>query len=226
MQQCISLKNQTNSMNGIRHHYSLLPPVIKLLLVSNGVIFLLEMSFADILFSNFALWPLAADYLQSTDPRLHAFMPWQLFSYAFLHGSVMHLLLNMYGLWIFGMRLENLWGSRTFAIYYFVCVLGAAVTQIFVSSMAGDYYPTIGASGGVFGVLLAFGLFFPNQVLILLIPPIPIKAKWFVILYGAIELWFGVTGTEAGVAHFAHLGGMLFGFITIYYWQSHPPKKL
>lgn len=93
-----------------------------------------------------------------------------------------------------------------------------------VSSLAGDYYPTIGASGGVFGVLLAFGLFFPNQVLILLIPPMPIKAKWFVIIYGAVELWFGVTGTEAGVAHFAHLGGMLFGFLLIYYWKAHPPE--
>ena len=226
MQHYISLENQTNSMNGMRHHFSLLPPVIRLLLVCNGVIFLLEMFFVDILFSNFALWPLAADYLQATDSQPHNFMPWQLFSYAFLHGSVMHLLLNMYGLWLFGVGLENLWGSRTFAVYYFFCVFGAGVTQIFVSSMAGDYYPTIGASGGVFGVLLAFGLFFPNQALILIFPPIPIKAKWFVILYGAIELWFGVTGTEAGVAHFAHLGGMLFGFITIYYWQSHPPKKL
>ena len=135
----------------------------------------------------------------------------------------MHLLLNMYALWLFGVALENLWGSRTFAIYYLVCVIGAGITQIVTSSIAGDYYPTIGASGGVFGVLLAFGLFFPNQVLILLIPPMPIKAKWFVILYGIIELVFGVTGTEAGVAHFAHLGGMLFGFLLIYYWQQHPP---
>jgi len=207
----------------IRHHYSLLPPVIKLLLISNGVIFLLEMFAANLLLGNFALWPLAPDRMFVLDPQMHEFMPWQLMTYGFLHGSVMHLLLNMYALWLFGVALENLWGSRTFAIYYLVCVIGAGITQIVTSSIAGDYYPTIGASGGVFGVLLAFGLFFPNQVLILLIPPMPIKAKWFVILYGIIELVFGVTGTEAGVAHFAHLGGMLFGFLLIYYWQQHPP---
>lgn len=213
-------------MAGIRHHYSLLPPVIKLLLISNGVIFLLEMQFANILISNFALWPLEPDFVQSTGSQMQDFMPWQLISYAFLHGSLTHLLLNMYALWLFGVALENLWGSRNFAIYYFVCVLGAALTQIIVIDISGEYYPTIGASGGVFGVLLAFGLFFPNQVLILLIPPMPIKAKWFVILYGVVELWFGVTGTEAGVAHFAHLGGMLFGFILIYYWMKNPPKMI
>jgi membrane associated rhomboid family serine protease len=138
----------------------------------------------------------------------------------------MHILLNMCALWLFGTGLENLWGSRTFAVYYFVCVLGAALTQLLVQDMTGQYSPTIGASGGVFGVLLAFGLFFPNQVLILLIPPMPIKAKWFVIIYGVVELAFGVTGTEDGVAHFAHLGGMLFGFLLLYYWSNNPPGKI
>ncbi|MEA2080062.1 MAG: rhomboid family intramembrane serine protease, partial [Pseudomonadota bacterium] len=190
-----------------------------------GVIFLLEMSYANFLLGNFALWPLAPDRLLAPDPQLHEFMPWQLISYGFLHGSLTHLLVNMYALWLFGVALENLWGSRTFAIYYLVCVIGAGITQIVTSSIGGDYYPTIGASGGVFGILLAFGLFFPNRVLILLIPPMPIKAKWLVIIYGTIELWFGVTGTATGVAHFAHLGGMLFGLILIYYWKQHPPVK-
>lgn len=212
-------------MTGIRHHYTLLPPVIKLLLISNGIIFFLEMFFANSLFSYFALWPLS-DYILPTGTQPSLFMPWQLVSYAFLHGSLMHILLNMYALWLFGAGLENLWGSRTFAVYYFVCVLGAALTQLLVQDMTGQYSPTIGASGGVFGVLLAFGLFFPNQVLILLIPPMPIKAKWFVIIYGVIELVFGVTGTEDGVAHFAHLGGMLFGFLLLYYWKNNPPGKI
>lgn len=212
-------------MTGIRHHYTLLPPVIKLLLLSNGIIFFLELYFANSLFSYFALWPLSPDYTLPTGSQLPLFMPWQLISYAFLHGSLMHILLNMYALWLFGAGLENLWGSRTFAVYYFVCVLGAALTQLLVQDMSGQYSPTIGASGGVFGVLLAFGLFFPNQVLILLIPPMPIKAKWFVILYGVVELVFGVTGTEDGVAHFAHLGGMLFGFLLLYYWNNNPPGK-
>lgn len=212
-------------MASIRHHYSLLPPVIKLLLISNAIVFLLEMPFANALFSSFALWPLAAEPLLFQSQMLHDFMPWQLISYAFLHGSVTHILLNMYALWLFGVGLENLWGSRRFAVYYFVCVIGAALTQLLVQNMTGQNTPTIGASGGVFGVLLAFGLFFPNQVLLLLIPPMPIKAKWFVLLYGIVELIFGVTGTEAGVAHFAHLGGMLFGFIVIFYWVNHPSQK-
>lgn len=208
-------------MKAIRHHYSLLPPVIKLLLILNGVIFSLELSFATPLFSYFALWPLAPDYIQLANSQLHPFMFWQLISYSFLHGSMMHLLLNMYALWLFGVGLENLWGSKKFAIYYFVCVFGAAITQLLVQDMTGQYAPTIGASGGVFGILLAFGLFFPNQILILIIPPTPIKAKWFVVIYGIVELVFGVTGTAAGVAHFAHLGGMLFGFLLLYYWKNH-----
>ncbi len=211
-------------MPGIRHHYSLLPPVIKLLLISNVVVFLFEPMFTNLLLGGFALWPLTPDFVQSPGAMPHGFKLWQLISYAFLHGSVTHLLLNMYALWLFGVGLENLWGSRTFAVYYFVCVIGAALTQLVVLDISGEYYPTIGASGGVFGVLLAFGLFFPNQVLILLIPPMPIKAKWFVIIYGVVELVFGVTGTEAGVAHFAHLGGMFFGFMMIYYWKNHPPR--
>ncbi len=207
-------------MKAIRHHYSLLPPVIKLLLLSNGIIFFLELSYANSLFSYFALWPLAPDYIQLASPQLQPFMFWQLISYSFLHGSMMHLLLNMYALWLFGVGLENLWGSKKFAIYYFVCVVGAAITQLLVQEMIGQFAPTIGASGGVFGILLAFGLFFPNEVLFLIIPPMPIKAKWFVVLYGGIELLFGITGTAAGVAHFAHLGGMLFGFLLLYYWKT------
>ena len=192
-----------------------MPPVIKLLLLSNGIIFFLELSYADSLFSYFSLWPLAPDYVQLVNAQLQPFMFWQLISYFFLHGSVMHLLFNMYALWLFGVGLENLWGSKKFAIYYFVCVVGAAITQLLVQEMIGQFSPTIGASGGVFGILLAFGLFFSNEVLFLIIPPMPIKAKWFVVLYGGIELLFGITGTAAGVAHFAHLGGMLFGFLLL-----------
>jgi membrane associated rhomboid family serine protease len=147
----------------------------------------------------------------------------QLVSYSFLHGSVMHLFLNMYALWLFGARMENVWGSVAFTVYYFVCVIGAALVQLLVSTMSGDYYPTVGASGGVFGLLLAFGLRFPNEVLLLVFPPVALPAKWFVTIYAGIELLAGITGTEAGVAHFAHLGGMLFGYLLIRYWRRHPP---
>lgn len=209
----------------MKHHFSLLPPVIKLLLISNIIFFVLEIFASNPLISSLALWPFSPE-LQSLNPNINSFKLWQLVSYSFLHGSVMHLLLNMYALWLFGVQLENMWGSRTFAIYYFVCVVGAGLVQLVVSTInvqQGSYYPTIGASGGVFGVLLAFGLFFPNQILMLLIPPVPIKAKWFVLIYGALELWFGISGSVVGVAHFAHLGGMFFGLILIYYWKRYPP---
>ena len=122
--------------------------------------------------------------------------------------------------------MENVWGSKAFALYYFVCVVGAGLVQLIIATQAaaeGGIYPTIGASGGVFGLLLAFGLTFPNEKLILIFPPVVLKAKWFVLIYGIFELWAGISGTAAGVAHFAHLGGMLFGFILLWYWRFHPP---
>ncbi len=213
-------------MQAIRHHYSLLPPVIKFLLISNVLIYFIEMMNMNTVLGSFALWPIVPDQFRALMGEYYHFQIWQLISYAFLHGSVMHILLNMYALWLFGIALENRWGSRRFAIYYFVCVLGAGLVQLMVTSIGfnpAHYYPTIGASGGVFGVLLAYGWFFPNQVLLLLIPPMPIKAKYFVILYGLLELGFGITGTESGVAHFAHLGGMLFGFLLIVYWKRTSP---
>ncbi|VAX02954.1 Rhomboid family protein [hydrothermal vent metagenome] len=206
--------------------YSSLPPVVLALLVVNGGMFLLEHSAANQLIDLLALWPVAVPVSPLLGMTPPSFEPWQLVSYSFLHGSIMHLLLNMYALWLFGTRMENVWGSKVFALYYFVCVMGAGLVQLYVVSQAakqGGVYPTIGASGGVFGLLLAFGMTFPNERLMLIFPPIVLKAKWFVLIYGAIELWAGVTGTEAGVAHFAHLGGMFFGLALLLYWRRHPP---
>ena len=214
-------------MQLIRHHYSLLPPVIKFLLISNVLIYIIEQMYFETIVGNFALWPYVAEYWRQLVGEVYRFHLWQLISYAFLHGNLMHLFLNMYALWLFGVALENLWGSRVFAMYYFVAVIGAGLTQLLVTSLSveqGGYFPTLGASGGVFGVLLAYGMFFPNQLLFLLIPPMPIKAKYFVILYGVVELVFGITGTQSGVAHFAHLGGMLFGFLLILHWKKYPPR--
>jgi membrane associated rhomboid family serine protease len=107
-------------------------------------------------------------------------------------------------------------------------VVGAGLVQLFVASQAvsaGTVYPTVGASGGVFGLLLAFGLTYPNERLMLIFPPVILKAKWFVLIYAAVELYAGVTGTLAGIAHFAHLGGMLFGFLLLWYWGAHPLKR-
>lgn len=211
-------------MSGFTTSYSSVPPVVKSLLIVNGIMFVLQMYMNNSMIAELALWPLdlsSGSSIASTRPQ---FGVWQLVTYAFLHGGVMHLLLNMYALWMFGSRIENLWGSKVFTVYYFVCVVGAGLMQLLVSSQGENVYPTIGASGGVFGLLLAFGMFFPRERLILIFPPIPMEARWFVIVFGVIELWFGITGTAEGIAHFAHLGGMLFGFILILYWKKNPPR--
>jgi membrane associated rhomboid family serine protease len=205
---------------------SAFPPVIKYLLIGNVALFLAEQQLFEFLLTRFALWPLGTPDFTFTPhglARVPGFEAWQLVTYGFLHGNLMHLFFNMFALWMFGMQVENAWGSRTFTIYYFTCLIGAALIQLVVAAQASEAYPTLGASGAVFGILLAFGMMFPEQRLILLFPPIPVKAKWLVVGYGAIELWAGVTGTATGVAHFAHLGGMLFGFVLIQYWRGKLP---
>jgi membrane associated rhomboid family serine protease len=128
--------------------------------------------------------------------------------------------MNMYGLWMFGRDLERMMGAKRFLTYYLTCVVGAAIVQLIVAGTQGDVYPTIGASGGVFGILLAYGMAFPNRMIILLIPPIPMRAKYFVLVFGLLELYLGVSGNAPGIANFAHLGGMLFGFLLIQYWKK------
>ncbi len=198
--------------------------VVNLLLVTNVLFFLAEAANAAPLVQWLALWPYGLIAPADAQGGTYPFWFWQIISYAFLHGSFLHLFLNMYALWLFGSRLEALWGASRFAVYYFSCVIGAALVQLVVSAIAiaqgAPAYPVLGASGGVFGLLLAFGVLFPNTQLMLLFPPIPIKAKWFVIGYGAIELFAGVTGTVEGVAHFAHLGGMLTGWLLLLYWRG------
>ncbi|MBL0164296.1 MAG: rhomboid family intramembrane serine protease [Xanthomonadales bacterium] len=202
-----------------------LPPVTRALLIANVAIFLLQQVFPDPMVIHFALWPIGTD-LTAPGGGSVTFEIWQLVSYGFLHGSWTHLFFNMFALWMFGGAIERLFGSRPFANYYLACVVGAAVAQLaVVHFFTGGVYPTLGASGGVFGLLLAFGMMFPHQRLMLLFPPIPMPAWLFVTAYGAIELFLGVTGTQAGVAHFAHLGGMAAGFVIIQYWRGRLPFK-
>ncbi|MFQ5568500.1 MAG: rhomboid family intramembrane serine protease [Rhodothermales bacterium] len=205
--------------------FSFFPPVIKNLLILNGLIYMAQLVQANngFLTQWFALWPFSTPFVNVPD-----FWPWQLLTYGFLHSTqgIGHLFFNMFALWMFGIQLENHWGSRRFGLYYIICVMGAGLVQLIVSTQAayaGTVYPTIGASGGVFGILLAFGMMFPNQVIVLIFPPIPIKAKWLVIGYGVLELFAGVSGMQPGVANFAHLGGMLFGFLLIMYWRGKLP---
>ena len=147
----------------------------------------------------------------------------KLLTYGFLHGGLGHLFFNMLALFMFGAPLEQTWGEKRFLTYYLVCVIGAGLCQLLVTAWAGEYGPVLGASGGVFGLLLAYGMLFPNQRVMLLFPPIPMKARTFVIVFGLMELVLGFTGWQPGVAHFAHLGGMLFGWLLIRYWRGQPP---
>ena len=204
------------------------PPAALIILGITVVTFLLQSMNPVESMRLLALWPVATpDRIEFTGIGAldTGFGAWQLVSYALLHGGIGHLFFNMFALYMFGLPIEQAWGSRRFIVYYLVCVIGAGLLQLLVAALAGDVYPTIGASGGVFGLLLAFGMMYPNQRIMLLIPPIPMKAKYFVVGYGLLTLVFGLTGTMPGVAHFAHLGGMLFGLILILHWGRQDYRR-
>ena len=186
-----------------------LPPATRALILVNVAVFLLQQVAGPLIELLFALWPLGS----------REFQPWQLITYAFLHGSLAHIFLNMFALYMFGGALERYWGARRFVLFYLICVLTAALTQLMVQRASGVNEEVIGASGGVFGVLLAFAWYFPRQRLFVIPIPIPLPAWLFVTLYGVIELFLGVSGRDQGVAHFAHLGGMLGGALCILYWR-------
>ena len=194
-----------------------MPPVTTSLIVANVALFLLYSSVGDLL-APLALWPFGAAQFTGV-----GFAPWQLVTYAFLHGSFTHLLFNMFALYMFGGAIELVFGSRRYIVYYLVCVVSAALAQLQVARLTGGFYPTVGASGGVFGLLLAYGLYFPNNRVMLLFPPIPMPARVFVLLYAVLELVMGVSGVQSGVAHFAHLGGMVGGYIMLRYWRGGGP---
>ncbi len=190
---------------------SAIPNVIFVLLIANGLVFALQQLSFEFMMINFALWP--ATHSQSP------FMPWQLLTYGFMHGNLTHIAFNMFGLWKFGQDLERLWGPQRFLTYFLVCVVGAGMIQLLVAGWQGGLYPTVGASGGLFGILLAYGLTFPNRIVVPLFPPIPMRAITFVVVFGLLELYLGVSGNAPGIANFAHLGGMLFGFLMLRYWK-------
>lgn len=188
---------------------SAIPTVIFWLLIANGLVFALQQFMPRMLTYNFALWPIGSSL----------FVPWQLLTYGFMHGNMMHIFFNMFALWMFGRELERIMGAKRFLTYFLTCVIGAGIVQLVVAGLRGSMDPTIGASGGVFGLLLAYGMAFPNNTVMLLFPPIPMKAKYFVIVFGVLELYLGVSGSTPGIANFAHLGGMLFGFLLLTYWR-------
>jgi membrane associated rhomboid family serine protease len=186
-----------------------LPPVTKALMLACVAAFSLQFLFPlDFL----ALWPLESG----------RFMPWQVVTYGLLHGSMGHLFFNMLGLWMFGAELERLWGDKRYLQFIVASVLAAAAAQLVITWLAGSRYPTVGLSGALYGLLLAFGMLFPNRTIMPLFPPIPMKARTFVMIFGGLELVLGLVG-GTGVAHFAHLGGMLGGWLMIRYWRGQGP---
>lgn len=197
--------------------FRLFPPVIRWLFIVNGGMYLLlnllllPFTIDGVPFGGpvgllgryLSLWPFGPDFL-----------PWQIFTYMFLHGGFFHLFFNMLMLWMFGMELENVWGAKKFLGYYIVCGIGAALAHLLIAPLISQGGPMVGASGAIFGVLVAFGMLFPDRpVYIYFLLPIP--ARYFVIGLIALDLLYGVAGTSDGIAHFAHLGGAAVGLVYI-----------
>jgi len=201
--------------------FKFFPPVIKALLISNTAIFLFTgffglfrfhgNSFGDIISAVLPLYPLG-----------EGFKVWQLFTYMFLHAGFMHLLFNMFALWMFGMELENTWGSKKFFIYYMICGIGAGLSTLIIGPLFGPAGPTVGASGAIYGVLIAFGMMFPDRPIFVYFL-LPIRARYFVLIYIGLELYAGITGTTDGIAHFAHLGGAAVGLVYVLIDQRRIP---
>jgi membrane associated rhomboid family serine protease len=197
-----------------------MPPVVKNLMIANIAVWLvtwmamrMQNPLLSTLMNNLMLFPVESPW----------FRVWQPLTYMFMHGSWEHIIFNMFTLWMFGRFIEYDMRSRRFFIYYMVCGVGAGVIQLFVGWLTGAplNVPTVGASGAIYGLLLAFGMLHPNDIIMPLIPPIPMKAKWAVLVFCGLELLLGIRGSlfsADNVAHFAHLGGALVGFVLLWWW--------
>lgn len=201
-----------------------LPPVTKALLIANAVVFVLQLIVPAPLLAPLQLRPFVA--AAPLDP-LVSFMPWQLVTHAFMHADPLHIALNMLAVFMFGTQLEVHYGARRYLQLYAISVLGAGLCQLAVSSLVlaqgGPFYTTLGASGGVFGLLVAYGMTFPNQRVSLVLPPVTMKARTMVIVFIVVQLALAVGGAESNEAHFAHLGGALFGWLVVRTWRGQPP---
>jgi membrane associated rhomboid family serine protease len=186
---------------------------VKMLIGVNVAVFLLQSLAPGAFESYFALWP-----LQPVEGEVY-FRFWQVVTYAFLHGGVPHILFNMWGLWLFGSEIERYLGSTRLLSIYGASVVTAAASQLFVPMLFNaEAAPTVGASGGVFGLLLAYAFLFPHRKIVLLFPPIPMPAWLFAAVYAGLELFLGLTGAQSNVAHFAHLGGMIGSGLLLAFW--------
>lgn len=205
---------------------SQIPTVTKNLVAINILMFIATLVNENFMVANFAMFYPASPF----------FKPWQILTHMFMHGGFWHIFFNMYSLLMFGSILERSLGPKKFLIFYFVTGLGAAAlhtgvewmqARVFIANGAVNAYqallmtPTLGASGAIYGVLIGFAMLYPQARLMLIFPPIPVKAKWLVVIFAVIELFSGINGIQASVAHFAHLGGMLFGWLLIRWWRKH-----
>ena len=194
-----------------------IPEVTRNIIAINVLLFVATIYSGDTMYEYLALFNYKSNY----------FHGWQMITHMFMHGSFTHLLFNMFGLYMFGSRLEQMWGAKRYINFYLITGLGAALLHTLVQDyeitqgLISVNQPTVGASGALFGILVAFAMYWPNTQLFLMFIPVPIKAKWAVIGYAAFELFAGISGFQAGVAHFAHLGGALFGFILVQYWNKN-----
>ena len=207
------------------------PPAVKNIIIINMLVYLMTSLKGNFMYENFALF-------YPTSPFFHW---WQPLTHMFMHGGFWHIFFNMYTLFIFGSVLERVWGTKKFLLYYFITGLGAAAVHTGVEWIQMTHWmsqaaegsiaaqasihvlkmtPTVGASGAIYGLLMGYAVLYPDAIMSLIFPPISMKAKWFVLIFAAIELFTGVTGTGGGIAHFAHLGGLIFGFILLMYWKK------
>lgn len=212
--------------------FNRIPPVVKNLIIINVIVFIATLIIGDFMYEKLALFYFKSPF----------FKPYQLLTHMFMHGDIWHILFNMYSLFIFGSVLEHVWGGKKFLFFYLVTGIGAALLHngvLFLQDMslqnalaAGNFMaraeisqiystPTVGASGAIYGLLLAYGMLFPNNIMQLIFPPVALKAKYFVLIFGALELFLGLSNSGGNIAHFAHLGGMLFGYFLIVYWRKN-----
>ena len=210
---------------------SSVPPVTKNIIIINILVMIMTWLSPEFMYENFSLFY----------PTSAFFKPWQIITHMFMHGGFWHIFFNMYTLFIFGCVLERMWGPRKFLLFYFVTGIGAALMHTGVQAIEMQVYmsqaaegsagaiqaihalkmtPTVGASGAIYGVLIGYAMLFPDSVLTLIFPPVALKAKWFVVIFAVIELFTGIFGMGGSVAHFAHLGGMFFGWLLIMYWKK------
>jgi membrane associated rhomboid family serine protease len=205
---------------------SRLPPVTRALLIANIAVYVLQLLLPEIYLVPFELWPVD---LRDPFALLGTFMPWQLVTHAFMHGDLLHIALNLLCLLMFGAELEAYWGSRRYLAFYAISAIGAGLCQLAVSTwvLAQSGYPStaLGASGAIFGLLAGFAMEFPDRRVGLMFLPVLIKARTLVIIFAVVQLALALSGLRTGEAHYAHLGGMLFGWLTIRYWRRPRPPK-